>query len=41
LFGVVEVPEDAQRLVLLLGVVGRSTVNDTIPFDGVELYKVP
>jgi hypothetical protein len=40
LFGVVEVPEGAGRLLILLGVGGQSTADDVAWFDDVELYKL-
>ena len=40
LFGVVEVPEGAGRLLILLGVGGQSTADDVVWFDDVELYKL-
>ncbi len=41
LFGVVEVPEGAGRLLILLGVDGQSTAEDAAWFDDVELCKLP
>ena len=41
LFGVVEVPETAGRLVVLLGVGGQKTPEDLCWFDDVELYRLP
>ena len=40
LFGVVEVPEGAGRLLILLGVGGQTTVEDAVWLDDVELYKL-
>ena len=40
LFGVVEVPEGAGRLLILLGVGGQSTAENAVWFDDVELYRV-
>jgi len=40
LFGVVEVPEGAGRLLILLGVGGQSTAEDVVWFDDVELYRL-
>jgi hypothetical protein len=40
LFGVVEVPERAARLVVLLSVSGQDTSEDTVWFDDVELYRL-
>ena len=41
IFGVVQVPEEAGRLVILLGVGGQRSHDDTVWFDGVELYRLP
>jgi hypothetical protein len=41
LFGVVEVPEGAGRLLILLGVGGQSAAEDVVWFDDVELYRMP
>ncbi len=41
LFGVVEVPEIAGRLVILLGVAGQTSAHDVAWFDNVELYRLP
>ena len=41
LFGVVEVPDGAGRLLILLGVEGQTATEDTAWFDDVELYKLP
>lgn len=41
LFGVAEVPEGAGRLVVLLGVRGQTSPDDTVWFDDVELYRLP
>ena len=40
LFGVVEVPEDAGRLLILLGIGSQNTADDVAWFDDVELYKL-
>jgi hypothetical protein len=40
LFGAVEVPEGAGRLVVLLSVSGQDTPEDTAWFDDVELYRL-
>ena len=40
LFGVVEVPEGAGRLLILLGVGGQSAADDVVWFDDVELYRM-
>jgi hypothetical protein len=40
LFGVVEVPEGAGRLLILLGVGGQATADDAVWFDDVGLYKL-
>ena len=41
LFGVVEVPTGAGRLVILLGAGGQSTPQDAVWYDDVGLYKIP
>jgi hypothetical protein len=41
LFGVVEVPERAGRLLILLAVEDQSAADDVAWFDDVELYKLP
>ena len=41
LFGVVEVPADVGRLVILLGVGGQSTPQDVIWYDDAGLYRLP
>jgi len=41
LFGVVDVPEEAGRLLILLGVDGQNTAEDSVWFDDVELCKLP
>jgi hypothetical protein len=41
LFGVVEVPERAGRLLILLSVEDQSAADDVAWFDDVELYKLP
>ncbi len=41
LFGVVEVPERAGRLIILLSVDGQTATEDAAWFDDVELYKLP
>jgi len=41
LFGVVEVPESAGRLVILLGVAGQASPQDAAWFDNAELYRLP
>ncbi len=41
LFGVVEVPERAGRLLILLSTEGQNTAEDAVWFDDVELYKLP
>jgi hypothetical protein len=38
---VVEIPEGVGRLVILLGVAGQSSVQDTAWFDSVELFQLP
>ncbi len=40
LFGVVDVPAGAGRLLILLGVGGQSTTEDAAWFDDVELYRL-
>jgi hypothetical protein len=40
LFGAVEVPEGAGRLLILLGVGGQSAAEDVAWFDDVELYRL-
>jgi hypothetical protein len=40
MFGVVEVPEGADKLVILLGVAGQTSPDDVAWFDDVELYKL-
>jgi hypothetical protein len=40
LFGVVEVPEGAGRMLILLGVGGQDTAHDVAWFDDVALYKL-
>ena len=40
LFGVAEVPPDAGRLVILLGMRGQQAAEDAVWFDDVELYRV-
>jgi hypothetical protein len=40
LFGVVEVPEGAGRLLILLGVGGQAAADDAAWFDDVELYQL-
>jgi len=41
LLGVVQVPEGAGRLVILLGVRGQQSAEDVAWFDDVELYRLP
>ena len=41
LFGAVEVPEGAGRLVVLLGARGQTSPNDVAWYDDVELHKLP
>ena len=41
LFGVVEVPEGAGRLLILLSVEDQNAADDVVWFDDVELYKLP
>lgn len=41
IFAVVEVPEGADRLVILLGVGGQGSADDVAWFDDVELYRLP
>lgn len=41
LFGVVEVPEGAGHLVILLGVAGQTSPQDAAWFDNLELYRLP
>jgi hypothetical protein len=41
LFGVVEVPEGAGKLVILLGVGGQRSAEDVAWYDDVELYLLP
>ena len=41
LFGVVDAPEGVGRLLILLGVGGQKTAEDTAWFDDVELHKLP
>jgi hypothetical protein len=41
LFGVVQVPEGAGRLVILLGARGQTSPNDMLWYDDVELYRLP
>lgn len=41
LFGVVEVPEGAARLVVLLGVRGQQSAEDAAWFDDVGLFRLP
>ena len=41
MFGVVEVPEEVGRLVILLGIHGQKSESDVAWFDDVELYKLP
>ena len=40
LFGVVEVPEDVGRLIILLGVKDQRSPEDVAWYDDVELYKL-
>ncbi|HPO72256.1 MAG TPA: hypothetical protein PLJ31_05790, partial [Armatimonadota bacterium] len=40
IFGVVEVPEGAGKLVVLLGMAGQSTQEDVVWFDDVGVYRV-
>ena len=40
LFGVVEVPEPAGKLVILLGAAGQPSAADVAWFDDVELYRI-
>ena len=40
LFGVVEVPEGAGRLLILLWVEDQNTAEDVVWFDDVELYRL-
>jgi hypothetical protein len=41
IFGVVEVPDDVGRLVILLGVARQESPEDVTWFDDVELHKLP
>jgi hypothetical protein len=41
MFGVVEVPEDVGKLVILLCVSGQASADDIAWFDDVELYRLP
>jgi hypothetical protein len=41
LFGVVEVPQHAGRLLILLSVEGQNAAQDAAWFDDVELFKLP
>ncbi len=41
LFGTAEVPEDAGRLVILLGVGNQASADDIAWFDDVELHRLP
>jgi len=40
MFGVVEVPEGAGRLIILLGAAGQTSPDDVAWYDDVELYKL-
>jgi len=41
IFGVVEVPDDTARLVILLGVGRQQSADDSAWFDDIELYRLP
>ena len=40
MFGVVEVPENAGKLVILLGASGQRSIEDIVWYDDVELYQL-
>jgi hypothetical protein len=41
MLGVVEVPDTAGRLVILLGIRGQRSPDDTVWYDNVEVIKLP